>query len=243
LPPIQLATHKSKQINESQAYFPLTKTIKMNFRKLIAEFIGTFFLTLTVCMVAYSKVSADLQPLAIGVVLTGLIYAGGYISGAIFNPAVTVAILLRGRLNVKEAGSYMAAQFLGGIAAALLTMVLTSAKNIVFPIVSPPQYFGIVPAVLAELLGAFALVWVVLNVATSKSTENNSYYGLSIGFTLAGLIYTLGGVSGSAFNPAVALATTVAQLGNWANLWIYLVGGFGGAVLAGVVYKFVNPEE
>jgi aquaporin Z len=215
----------------------------MNFRKLIAEFIGTLFLTLTVCMTSYAKVSSDLQPLAIGVVLIGLIYAGGYISGAIFNPAVTVAIWLRGRLNTKEAGTYMVAQFLGGIAAALLTMVLTSAKPIVFPIASPPQYFGIVPAVLAEILGAFALVWVVLNVATSKSTENNSFYGLSVGFTVVGLVYTLGSVSGSVFNPAVAVATNVAQLGNWSNMWIYLIGGFGGAALAGIVYKFVNPEE
>ena len=215
----------------------------MNFRKLIAEFIGTFFLTLTVCMSSYAKVSADLQPLAVGVVLIGLIYAGGYISGAIFNPAVTVAILLRGRLNVKEAGTYIIAQFLGGIGAALVTMVLTSAKPIVFPIAPPPQYFGIIPAVVAEILGAFALVWVVLNVATSKSTEHNSFYGLSIGFTVVGLVYTLGSVSGSVFNPAVAVAVNVAQLGNWAHIWIYLFGGFAGAALASIVYKFINPEE
>ncbi len=215
----------------------------MNFRKLIAELIGTFFLTLTVCMTSYAKVSADLQPLAIGVVLIGLIYAGGYISGAIFNPAVTLAIFLRGRLNLKEAGTYMIAQFSGGAAAALVTIVLTSAKPIVFPIEAPPQYFGIMPAVLAEILGAFALVWVVLNVATSKTIDGNNFYGLSIGFTITGLIYTLGSVSGSVFNPAVAVASNIAQLGNWSNLWIYLVGGFGGAALAAIVYKYVNPEE
>lgn len=215
----------------------------MKLRKLIAEFIGTFFLTLTVCMTSYAKVSADLQPLAIGVALIGLIYAGGYISGAIFNPAVTLAIFLRGRLSIKEAGTYMLAQFLGGVVAAFVTIFLTSAKPIVFPIVAPPQYFGIMPAVLAEILGAFALVWVVLNVATSKSTEGNNHYGISIGLTVAGLIYTLGSVSGSVFNPAVSVATDIAQLSNWANLWIYLVGGFGGAALAGVIYKYVNPEE
>ncbi len=215
----------------------------MNFRKLVAEFIGTFFLTLTICMTSYAKVSADLQPLAIGVVLTGLIYAGGYISGAIFNPAVTVAIWLRGRLILKEAVGYMAAQFLGGVAAALLTMVLTSAKPIAFPISSPPQYFALMPAVVAEILGTFALCWVILNVATSKSTENNSFYGIAIGFTVAGLIYTLGSVSGSVFNPAVAIALNIAQLSNWVNIWIYFVGGFGGAVLASYVYKFVNIEE
>ena len=194
-------------------------------------------------MTSYAKVSADLQPLAIGVVLVGLIYAGGYISGAIFNPAVTLAIFLRGRLNIKEASTYIVAQFLGSIAAALLTMVLTSAKPIVLPIAAPPQYFGIMPAVLAEILGAFALVWVVLNVATSKSTEGNSHYGISIGLTLAGLIFTLGSVSGSVFNPAVSVATDIAQLGNWANLWIYLVGSFSGAALAAIVFKYINHEE
>ena len=85
------------------------------------------------------------------------------------------------------------------------------------------------PAVLAEILGAFALVWVVLNVATSKTIDGNNFYGLSIGFTVTGLIYTLGSVSGSVFNPAIAIASNIAQLGTWSNLWIYLVGGFGGA--------------
>ncbi len=215
----------------------------MNIRKLIAEFIGTFFVTLTVCMTSYAKVSADLQPLAIGAILIGLIYAGGYISGAIFNPAVTLAIFLRGRLNLKEAGSYMIAQFLGGSAAAFVTLILTSAKPIVFPIEPPPQYFGIMPAVLAEILGAFALVWVVLNVATSKTIDGNNFYGLSIGFTVTGLIYTLGSVSGSVFNPAVSVASIITQVGNWSNIWIYLAGGFGGAALAAIVYKYVNPEE
>ena len=236
-------TRKSKQNTYGQVYFPVTKTIEMNFRKLIAEFIGTFFLTLTVCMTSYSKVSADLQPLAVGVALIGLIYAGGYISGSIFNPAVTLAVLLRGRLNIKEAGAYITAQFLGGIAAALVTIVLTSAKPIVFPIESPPQYFGVIPAVLAEILGAFALVWVVLNVATSKSIDGNNFYGLSIGLTLMGLIYTFGSVSGSVFNPAVAVASNITQLSQLANIWIYLVGGFGGAAMAAFAYKYINPEE
>ncbi len=215
----------------------------MNIRKLTAEFIGTFFLTLTVCMTSFAKVSADLQPLAVGVVLIGLIYAGGYISGAIFNPAVTLAILLRGRMNIKEAGAYMATQFLGAAAAALVTIVLTSTKSIVFPIEPPPQYFGIMPAVIAEILGAFALVWVVLNVATSKTIDGNNFYGLSIGFTMTGLIYTFGSVSGSVFNPAIALASNMTQLSQWANLWIYLVGGFGGAAIAAFVYKYINPDE
>jgi aquaporin Z len=215
----------------------------MSYRRYITEFIGTFFLLLTICMVAYSKVSADLQPLAVGTMLIALIYAGGHISQAHFNPAVTLAFLLRGKIDLKNAGFYIGAQVLGGSAAALLSGVLITAKPPTMPIVLPPQYFSMIPALLAELVGTFALVWVILNVATAKALEGNSFYGIAIGFCVTGLIYTLGSVSGSVFNPAVAVATCFAQLNSWNNLWIYLIGNFVGAALAAIVFKYVNQEE
>jgi aquaporin Z len=215
----------------------------MNLRRLSAEFIGTFFLVLVVCMSAYSKVSADLQPLAIGLMLIGLIYANGYMSAAMFNPAVTLAFWLRGRIETKDALAYVAVQFIAGIAAASLTLALTMAKPIVQPIAAPPQYFALIPAILSEIVGTFLMCWVILNVATSKTIEGNSFYGLAIGSTVAGLIYTLGSVSGSVFNPAVSVALDVAQIGSWANLWIYFVGSFGGAAIAALAYKFINRDE
>jgi aquaporin Z len=215
----------------------------MNLRRLSAEFIGTFFLVLVVCMSTYSKVSADLQPIAIGLMLIGLIYANGYMSAAIFNPAVTLAFWLRGRIETKDALAYVVVQFIAGIAAASLTLALTMAKPIVQPIAAPPQYFALIPAILAEVVGTFLMCWVILNVATSKTIEGNSFYGLAIGSTVAGLIYTLGSVSGSVFNPAVAIALDVAHIGNWANLWIYLVGSFGGAAVAALAYRFINRDE
>jgi aquaporin Z len=215
----------------------------MNLRRLSAEFIGTFFLVLVVCMSTYSKVSADLQPIAIGLMLIGLIYANGYMSAAIFNPAVTLAFWLRGRIETKDALAYIVVQFIAGIAAASLTLALTMAKPIVQPIAAPPQYFALIPAILAEVVGTFLMCWVILNVATSKTIEGNSFYGLAIGSTVAGLIYTLGSVSGSVFNPAMAVALDVAQIGNWANLWIYLVGSFGGAAVAALAYRFINRDE
>jgi aquaporin Z len=215
----------------------------MNLRRLSAEFIGTFFLVLVVCMSTYSKVSADLQPLAIGLMLIGLIYANGYMSAAIFNPAVTLAFWLRGRIETKDALAYVAVQFVASIAAAGLTIALTMAKPIVQPIAAPPQYFALIPAILSETVGTFLMCWVILNVATSKTIEGNSFYGLAIGSTVAGLIYTLGSVSGSVFNPAVAVALNVAKISNWGNLWIYLVGGFGGAAIAALAYRFINQDE
>ena len=214
----------------------------MNLRKLLVEFIGTFFLTLTVCLTAYAKVSADLQPLAIGLIYAAMIYAGGYLSGALFNPAVTLAVFLRNKITAKEAGFYTLVQLAAGVVAAFSTILLTSAKPPMQPILETPQYFAIVPALAAELLGTFGLVWVVLNVAASKAVEGNNYYGLAIGLTLSGVMYALGGVSGGAFNPAVAVAADVAQLGSWANIWLYIVGSLGGAAAAAAAHRFVNPE-
>jgi aquaporin Z len=215
----------------------------MNNRKYLAEFIGTFFLVLTVCMTTFSKVSADLQPLAIGLTLMALIYSLGHVSGAQFNPAVSVAIYLRGKITAKDLGFYIIAQVLGAIAAAFTVQLLVSGKPPVAPFTSPPQYFAIGQAILAEVIGTFAMVLVILNVATAKALEGNSFYGLAIAFVVAGMIYTLGSVSGSVFNPAVAVALCMAQLSNWSVVWIYLVGTFGGAALAALVYRFMGNEE
>ena len=215
----------------------------MSVKRYIAEFIGTFFLVLSICMTTFSKVSADLQPLAIGAMLIAMIYAVGHISGAHFNPAITLAFLLRGKIEVKDAGFYALAQILGGVAAALITSVLVSAKPPLAPFVLPPQYFSMIPALISELIGTFALAWVILNVASAKALEGNSFYGIAIGFVVMALIYTLGSVSSGIFNPAVAISTCVIQLNNWNALWIYLVGTFGGATLAALLFRFVNQDE
>ena len=123
----------------------------MSLKKYIVEFIGTFFLVLTICMTTYSKVSADLQPVAVGSMLMVLIYSMGYLSGAQFNPAISLAIYLRGRINLKEMALYWIAQILGAVAAAMMTAVLISAKPPVGLIASTPQFFSMVPALIAEV--------------------------------------------------------------------------------------------
>jgi aquaporin Z len=204
----------------------------------LTELIGTFFLVLTVCLSVLTK--APLAPVAIGASLMVMVYMGGHVSGGHYNPAVSLAVLLRGKLEPKEFVPYVVAQLLGAFMAAL-------TANLVLPKSLPVRSFAVAPdpnvgtwgALLVEALYTFALCLVVLNVATSKKTEGNSYYGLAIGFTVAAGATAGGGLSGGAFNPAVGTGPTVvhaiAALGSLADLWIYWVGPLlGGALAAGV---------
>lgn len=100
-----------------------------------------------------------------------------------------------------------------------------------------------VKGLIAEALGTFALAYVVLNVATSKSTLGNMFYGLSIGFTVLSMAYALGGISGGAFNPAVAVGISIMRLASWADFWVFLLGCFGGAAIAALVFRINNPED
>jgi aquaporin Z len=100
-----------------------------------------------------------------------------------------------------------------------------------------------VPALLAEFLFTFALVYVVLNVATAKGTSGNSFYGLAIGFTVLVGAFSVGNISGGAFNPAVAVGISVLGFSSWASIWIYLVAELAGAAVAAGAFKGLNPDE
>ncbi|NJN35668.1 MAG: porin [Saprospiraceae bacterium] len=214
----------------------------MAYKKYLAEFIGTFFMLLTICMTTFAKVSSDLQPLSIGLVLVGLIYALGHISGAQFNPAITISLLLRGKMTLKDSIFYILTQFVASVTASYTTIWLISAKPPVPPYSAPPQYFAMSQAISAEVLGTFALAYIVLNIATAKNLEGNNFYGVGIGFALTGLIYTFGSISGAVFNPATAVALCFSGISSWSNLWYYFVGCFGGAILAALVFRFFGEE-
>jgi aquaporin Z len=205
--------------------------------KFVTEFIGTFFLVLTVCLSVLTK--APLAELAIGSSLMIMVYMGGHISGGHYNPAVSLAVLLRGKLSPLDFVPYVVAQLLGGVAAALIAnLILRNAAKSTFAL-APADNVGAWGAVLVEALYTFALCLVVLNVATSKKTEGNSYYGLAIGFTIVAAAIAGGGLSGGAFNPAVGTGPTVVHAlvssGTLSNLWIYWVGPLlGGAAAAGI---------
>jgi aquaporin Z len=205
--------------------------------KYVAEFIGTFFLVLTIGCTVIGNGAGALAPLAIGSALMVMIYAGGHVSGGHFNPAVTLGVWLRGKCEARDVGPYMIFQIIGAVLAAFAVKLLKGGA-----VVSPLQP-ATTAALLAEFLFTFALVYVVLNAATAKGTSGNSFYGLAIGFTVMVGAFSVGNISGGAFNPAVAVGISVMGLSSWSNIWIYLVADFvGGAVAAGT-FKAINPDD
>jgi aquaporin Z len=203
--------------------------------KYIAEFIGTFFLVLTIGCTGIGAGAGVIAPLAIGAVLMVMVFAGGHISGAHYNPAVTLGVLIRGKVKVADVVPYMVAQFVGATLAALAVKFLRTGA----PVTAIAPHLG--PALLAEFLFTFALVYVVLNAATAEGTSGNSFYGLAIGMTVMTGAFAVGDISGGAFNPAVALGISILGISSWANLWIYLVANLAGAVVAAVTFQLINP--
>ena len=202
----------------------------------ITEFIGTFFLVLTIGLTG--------DPLAIGVMLMVMVYMGGHISGAHYNPAVSIAMILRGLLTTKEAINYILSQLAGAFLAAIFVQWVGGA----IMEVGPSNTASVLQILSVEAIFTFALVLVILNVATNPKTEGNSYYGLAIGFTVMAGAFAGGGISGGAYNPAVGtgpiLVDVIMGEGNTlSNFWYYLVGPIVGAVTATYIYKLTTDKS
>ncbi len=220
-------------------------------KKIIAEIIGTFFLLLAIGMttigVDIHSAGAALAPIAIGLTLAVVVYAGGHISGAHYNPAVTLAVTLRGKCKWIEVPAYIGSQlFAAGLAVSLVAFLkgpqvmsdlaaATATKSL--------DQVDTVKFLLAEAIGTFVLAFVILNVATAKKTEGNSFYGIAIGMTVTAMAFTLGPISGGAFNPAVALGLAVAGGIAWKSIWIFLVAQIIGAVLAALLFNMTHDEK
>ncbi|MFN8446930.1 MAG: aquaporin [Caldilineaceae bacterium] len=204
-------------------------------RKYVVEFIGTFFLVLTICLTVIPGNAGVIPPLAIGAALMVMIFAGGHISGAHYNPAVTLAVTLRGRCSSADAPLYMIAQVLGAAVAAFVARFLVGGGT--------TGTLDVSKSLVAEFLFTFALAYVVLNVATAKGTNGNSFYGLAIGITVMVGAFAVGGISGGAFNPAVAIGASLAGLIGWGSVWIHLVADFVGGSVAAWVFTMLNPED
>jgi aquaporin Z len=202
--------------------------------RFVTEFVGTFFLVLTIGLTVLD--GTPLAPLAIGSVLMAMVYMGGHISGAHYNPAVSLAILIRGKMKARDLAPYVSAQILGAILASLTTMFL--AGDTFAP--APDPEAGLVTVLLAEAVFTLALTLVILNVATDDDTAGNSYYGLAIGFTVMVGVFAVGGTSGAVFNPAVGTGPILidALLGDGAfdQLWVYWAGPILGAVAAAGIF-------
>jgi len=205
-------------------------------KKYLVEFIGTFFLVFTIGLAV--REHAALAPLAIASILMVMVFAGGHISGAHFNPAVTLAVFLRGRCDKADVVPYWVAQFLAAFAAALVVNFVLRGGAAVTVALHPT-----IGSFIVEFLFTFALAWVVLNVATSKGTMGNSFYGLAIGFTVLVGAITVGGISGGAFNPAVGLGVFTMGLESAKQFVVYLVSDFAGAMAAAIAYRAIVGLE
>jgi aquaporin Z len=207
-------------------------------RKLAVEFIGMFLFVFTVGMATESanKSGAVLAPLAIGSVLMVMVFAGGHVSGGHYNPAVSTAVFIRGKIKSHEFLAYVATQFVAAALAGLLVNAV-GGKQTAGATASTGKMLVV------EFLFTFALAYVVLNVATAKGTEGNSFYGLAIGFIVVVGAISVGWISGAAFNPAIALGATVLGAFKWANIWIYLLADFVGGAAGAGAFLYIQGEH
>jgi len=207
----------------------------------LTEFVGTFFLVLIIGLTVVP--GSPLAPLAIGLGLAALVFMGGPISGAHYNPAVSVALRLQGALPSKDFIPYLVAQVTGGLLAALAVFHILGASFMP----APSADAGMVSILLVEFFFTFMLVLVILNVAVSDAVQGNSYYGLAIGLTIAAGAAAGGPISGGAFNPAVglgpALAGVLTGAGFPAHVWMYLVAPVAGGLAAVPVYSIMQSGQ
>lgn len=225
-------------VHQHRAYSADTPTAAA---KYIVEAIGTFILVFTVGTAVASR--SSLAPLAIGASLMVMVYAGGHVSGGHYNPAVTLAVLLRRRIGWRDAAMYWLVQLTAGVLAALAVRLLIDPA--LETTTAPLSLSGhtLSAAFTVELLFTFVLCYVVLNVATSSRQANNSFYGLAIGFTVVAGAAAAGAISGGAFNPAVTVGAAVMGMFAWHTLWMYLAAQIVGAAAAGITFVALNPHD
>jgi aquaporin Z len=207
-------------------------------RKYATELIGTFLFVFAIGTAA--SLSGALAPLAIGSALMVMVYAGGHISGGHYNPAVTLGALVRGRIGPRDAVAYWVVQLVGAALAGWLV------RWVILPVHDTAKTLSghaMGAAFVAELLFTFALVYVVLNVATSKDHPNNSFYGLAIGFTVLVGAFAVGGISGGVFNPAVFVGAAITGLFAWSTIWVYFLAQLLAGALAGLTFRALNPAD
>jgi aquaporin Z len=207
-------------------------------RKYLTEFIGTFFLVLTVLLSVHYN---SMPGLAIGAILMVMVYMGGAISGAHYNPGVSLGVALRGKISYGDMIAYWIAQVVGAICAVLIGWLLVGHTDVV----GVKAFTGgvVTHALVAEFVFTFALVLTVLTTATSAKTAGNSYFGLAIGFTVGAGVLAVGALTGAAFNSAVGVGVCMFGLSSGANLWVYVVANLLGGAVAAAAFRFMSPED
>lgn len=204
-------------------------------RKLLVEFIGMFIFMFTVGMATEKAGAGVLAPFAIGLVLMVMVFAGGHISGGHSNPAVSTAVLIRGKMTTSDGVGYVVVQLIAAVLAGLLVRAVGGHEP-------AASVAGRGKMFVVELVFTLALTYTVLNVATARGTEGNSH-GLAIGGTVPVGAFAVSGVSGGAFNPAIALGASVTGLLKWSNYWVYLLAELVGGAAGALAFLFVQPKE
>lgn len=199
--------------------------------KYLVEFTGTFFLMFTIAVVVLDQSLGNFSAIAIGLVLASMVYAGGHISGAHYNPAVTISFWLSGNFRKRDIAPYIISQTAAAVTASILAYLIIDAGT------REAVQLNIIRALVSEFIFTFALVFVILNVAASSGTKGNSFYGIAIGSVVAAGVYSVGNVSGAVFNPAVAVGNTVIGVSGINNIWIYFLANITGGLLATYVFK------
>ena len=211
----------------------------MNPKKLIVELIGTFFLVFTVGMCVIDAPKDTIAPIAIGLSLMIMVYAGGHCSGGHYNPAVSLAAFVRGKLPATDLVPYWVAQVVGAAVASGLVIYLRDHGGVAKEFSNAM----LAKVALVEFLFTFALCYVVLNSATSKATAGNSFYGLAIGATVIVGAFAVGSISGGAFNPAVAAGLTMMSVFTAKYVWVHILTELAAGLAAGVLFKFLYPDD
>jgi aquaporin Z len=224
--------------SERESVVAATPQLGLAVRKYAVEAIGTFFLVFVVAVSGLS--GSTFTPFAAGAALMVMVYAGGHISGGHYNPAVTLAALLRGRIGLNDAVAYWIVQLIAGVLGGMLAYGIVSPASVT---TLAPSGHALLATAVVELLFTFALCYVVLNVATSKSQMGNSFFGLAIGFTVLAGAFAVGGISGAAFNPAVSLGAATAGLFAFSTLWVYIVVQAVAGIAAGLTFRALNPDD
>ena len=209
------------------------------------EFVGTFFLVLTIALAVTAETAAVTAPLAIGIVLMVMVYMWGHVSWAHYNPAVTTALIVRNKISLPEGLTYMVFQILWALVAVALWAIITWWAGLV---PAPGADYSMGAGFLAEFLFTFALASVVLHTAATKAVEGNSFYGFAIWGTVLAAAYAAGGVSWWAFNPAGGLWPRLYSMftgGGWfSHVWmLYVLAPLLWWVVAGLFHGMTVGEE
>lgn len=216
-------------------------------KKIVAEVLGTFVLVFAGTTTAVlTGGNVLLTALAFGLALMAMIYTVGSISGGHFNPAVSLAMWIRKKINLAEFGIYVLSQIVGALLATLLLFVFLDAKNTALggnqvALVFMQKDMGLVVGLLAEVVLTFVLVSTIIGV--TKEEENNHIAGIVIGLVLTGLIVVGFQITGGSLNPARSLAPALFEQGKaLQQVWLYILGPLVGGALAALLGNFLHSE-